>query len=164
MSVVVGLDIAAYKSGYAVGNLDTYIISEAGRIEAPTTLPDKERSRIIYRTIVHLLARVRPSIVLIEDTRISFGRNTGNQSYYTAKNMGVIEHYCDEKRYECIFIPIATWKAKLFGKGWSKTFKDQGLDPKKESKRVIQMLYPNLIIDTDDAAEAAALIHSKFKR
>jgi hypothetical protein len=173
MHVVVGLDLATFKTGFAVGDKLTRKVSRFGKIEIPTTefmavadprQMDRLRAKALVSRVLRFIIDAKPQRVLIEDTRIRFGnREQDLQEYYKHKNMGIVEWFCDEKKIEVIWVPIQSWKSALYPKGWQKLKKAKAFDDKKESVKIIRSLY-GIDVESDDSAEAVALLHYDFKR
>lgn len=173
MFTVVGLDLASYKCGFAVGDKLTRSVSRFGLIEIPATefkavvdprKLDRLRAKALTSRLLRFIVETKPKKVLIEDTRIQFGNRAGDlQEYYKHKNMGIIEWFCEEKKIEVGWIAIQSWKSALYPTGWKKLKKAKAFDDKKESAKIIRSIY-GIDVQGDDEAEACALLHYDFTR
>lgn len=160
MANIVSLDMAPFKCGFATANWGSEAILHQGLIQEPAMMEDCQRSRNVFLRAINLILDNKPSLVIIEDTRIRFGNRDQNlQAYYNHKNIGAIEEYCQSRTYpiQVEFCPISSWKAKFYPKGW-KTLKKKGLFKEKDEAIKIAIKQTGLNILSDDAAEAILMI------
>lgn len=171
---ILAFDLAAYKFGFAIGDASTKRIARCGKVEVgidhdAKIISEHERSMALMVRVLKLIRTQAPGMVICEDTRVAFGSNTGLQDYYTKGNLRYLELFCAQIGTPFKWISISGWKGKLFGKAYKKRFQEMAeaegkkkINIKQQAVKQIKLLYPDLRVDDDDAAEATALIHSLF--
>lgn len=170
---VVGLDLSPYKFGGCASLLfqpDKLELHPPVRIEYPARmngreLSEKERSRSIIQTAVQYVNQHQPSVVLIEDTRITYMargkdgnmimKSGGYQDYYAKGVLFAMEFILESKGYEVHFVSNSSMISTCLGKGVRTGRKKAEI--KEMGRQHINQKH-GLSCQTDDESDAALLI------
>jgi Holliday junction resolvasome RuvABC endonuclease subunit len=94
----IGCDLASYKAGIAVADLETARIIHFAKIETNPALSDEDRAEEVADRVLALIKQYEPLSAGLENNKISYGgKNTGLQEYCGHGNLRVIRRYCVKK-------------------------------------------------------------------